>query len=213
MKIIGGEYALEKEKYNSYFTDSGRSSLRLFLRNFPKKKLLIPDFNCKVVLDLLNEENTEYEFYHIYENFEIDINSINKKRFDVLYIINYFGKNPSSLSKINVLNDVIILEDNVFYLNFSNSQNFKKWYGFNSFRKISELSDGSIVKTNLQIENLIKNEEATFVKIKYIAKEIKYDFLFKNVGSENEYLTRFAEAEKELDRQSEIFMMSNKIVL
>ncbi len=210
MKIIGGEYALKKEKYYSYFTDSGRSSLRLFLRNFSKKKLLIPNFSCKVVLDLLKEENIKFEFYHIYENLEIDINSVNNKQFDVLYIINYFGKIHSNLSQINDLKDVIILEDNVFFLNFSNVQNAKKWYGFNSFRKISELGDGSIVKTNLHFENLIINEEAPFVKLKYIAKEIKYDFINYNVGLENDYLKQFEEAEKKLDRQSEIYSMSNK---
>jgi hypothetical protein len=210
MKLIGGEYALEKERYYSYFTDSGRSSIRLFLRNFPKKKLLIPNFNCKVVVDLLKEEDIEFEFYHINEHLEIDIDSVNNKQFDVLYIINYFGKIQSNLSQINDLKDVIILEDNVFLLNFSNVQNAKKWYGFNSYRKISELGDGSIVKTNLHIENLIKNEEASFVKMKYIAKEIKYDFIDYNVGLENDYLTRFDDAEKKLERQSEIFMMSNK---
>jgi len=210
MRLIGGELESKNIKDNVYFTDSGRSSLRLFIRSgYQSKKFLIPNYFCEVIENILIEEKIAYEFYNINVNLTIDTKSLENQDFDVLYIINYFGQ----IQAINSLklDDKTIIEDNVFFKDFKNNGNYVKWYGFNSFRKISSLSDGSLVKTNLKIEEtLIIDEEASFSKEKRIAQDIKYDFVYKGKGSEKQYLEKFIRAENLLNNQKLIYKISNQ---
>lgn len=210
MKPIGGELSIKQLYENIYFTDSGRSSLKLLIRSGNKnKKFLIPDFLCGVIVDILEEEQINYEYYHINENLEIDTLTVNNKEFDIFYIINYFGQ----LNEIKNLNihEKIVIEDNVFFLNFKNNYKFKKWFAFNSFRKISLVADGSMVKTNIKIDNfLINRKEADFVELKYEAKIEKYKFLKKQIGNEFSYLEKFDLAEKLLEKQNDIYEISNR---
>lgn len=205
MKPIGGELALKNE-LNYFFTDSGRSSLRLFCRNFSNKKILIPDFLCNVIIDILEQEGIKYDFYHVKKDLTIDEISINKS-FDVLYIINYFGKKTEIVFDVN---EKIVVEDNVFFVDFGNDRQYKNWFAFNSYRKITALSDGSLIKTNLTLVNYIKNNDSLFATLKYKAKQRKYDYLIHDLGVEFDYLDKFEEAENILDNQTEIFVMSKK---
>jgi len=209
MRPIGGELECKSSPYKAYFTDSGRSSLRLFLRSYNNrlKKYLIPNFFCEIIEDVFKEESIEYEFYNILENLTIDTESIVNKNYDVFYIINYFGKEIDI--SILKLDDKILLEDNVFSYDFYNHNNAKYWYAFNSFRKITDVADGSLVKTNLAIEeSLIFSMESPFVKIKYKAKDIKYNYIYNNKFIESDYLDKFVEAEILLNRQKNIYKMS-----
>jgi hypothetical protein len=212
IKSIGGELALQKLNEDLYFTDSGRSSLKLFIRSGNKdKKFLIPDFLCSVIEDVLKEENVEFEYYHIKEDLSIDKKSVLEKKFDVFYLINYFGK-FADIDELN-LYDKIVIEDNVFFYDFENRFNFKYWYGFNSFRKISSLADGSLIKTNLKInENLIKNFSSDFVKEKYKDKNLKFNYLNYYEGKEENYLKLFERGENIINNQKEIFTISNESI-
>ena len=72
-------------------------------------------------------------------------------------------------SKIK-LDDKIVVEDNVFLYDFSNINNYKNWFAFNSFRKITTVSDGSLIKTNLKnfySTPYILQNEANFVQLKW----------------------------------------------
>ena len=85
MKNIGGELCLKDEDSKIFFTNSGRSSLRLFLRNIDKnKKILIPNFLCEVIVKILEEEVT---------NIQIDFietgNSLIKETNSVFSICNF----------------------------------------------------------------------------------------------------------------------------
>lgn len=210
MRPIGGELESKALKELIYFTDTGRSSLRLFIRSGNKdKKFLIPNFLCAVIENVLVEEDISYEFYNITNNLELDIDSIKNKDYDVFYYINYFG---SLLDLSNLeLSDKIVVEDNVFLNDFENRYDFKKWYAFNSFRKISSLSDGSLIKTNMLInEALIINEKANFVDYKNKAKNLKYDYINNHLGDEMSYLNEFNFAEKIIDEKKEINKISNE---
>lgn len=209
MRPIGGEIELQKDEYKSYFTDSGRSSLRLFLRSFDNKEkhYLIPNFLCDVIESIFIQENIKFSFYNVFDDLIIDIKSIQKQEYDVLYVINYFGV-LNDLKDIN-LDDKILLEDNAFLYNFENVNKAKNWYAFNSFRKISPLADGSLIKTTLKIdEKLITKEEAPFVALKYKAKDIKFEYLNQN-NSNQTYLALFEEGENMLEKQNDIYLMSS----
>ena len=214
MRPIGGELEEKKSVYSHYFTDSGRSSLRLFLRssNHKTKKYLIPNFFCEVIEEILKEEQIDYEFYNILNTLNVDIESIRSKEYDVLYLINYFGM-IQSLDSIDISSKIII-EDNVFFNDFNNHGNYIDWYAFNSFRKITPLADGSLIKTNLEIDkHHILNKEALFLEKKREAKDIKYNYLYSQISDEMEYIKLFEEAEAILDNQKEIFKISSYSLL
>ena len=208
MRSIGGEIEVNF-KENIFYTDSGRSSLRFFLRNIKPKKVLIPDFLCEVIIGVLKEENIEYSFYHINEDLSINEKSI-REDFDVFYMINYFGviQDISHIEK--VIKNKIIIEDNVFFYNFEN-RGFEKWFSFNSYRKITNLADGSLIKTNLLLEDL-REDKNVFSKYKYKAKQIKYNFLKFNKENEKKYLDLFEEGEKLLDTQNFIGKISDESI-
>lgn len=205
MNHIGGELALHDE-LNYFFTDSGRSSLRLFCKNFPGKKILLPDFLCDVIIDIIEQENMLYDFYHINEDLTIDPSSV-EVNFDIFYLINYFGK------KLDIPFDIhnkIVVEDNVFFIDFENHRNYKHWFAFNSYRKLTELADGSMIKSNLSLQDYRVKKISPFSTLKYAAKEIKYNFLTHCEKSEIDYLSTFEEAEELLNMQTEIFNISDK---
>ncbi len=212
MKPIGGELSVKPLNEHIYFTDSGRSSLRLFIRSGNQnKKFLIPDFLCEVIENILIQEKVNYKFYHILEDLTIDTKTVLNEQFDVFYTINYFGQ----LTHIKhlPLEEKIVLEDNVFLYDFENRNNFKYWFGFNSFRKISSFTDGSLIKTNLDIDNTqIKQKEANFVESKYQAKSLKYNYLTNLIGYEKDYMRLFEDGENLLDKQRDIFQMSKNSI-
>ena len=209
MKPIGGEIAIKDQGETSFITDSGRSSLRLLLRSgkFSSMKFLIPNFFCSVIEEVLIAEKVNYSFYDINEDLSINNETINAVNYDVLYVINYFGK-ISDLSSIDLSNKILV-EDNVFLYNFENYQNSENWYAFNSYRKFSPLTDGSLIKTNLRINpSEINNIQAPFSSIKRDACKKKYAFISDNKSSEIEFLQLFNSGEKEINNQNDIYCIS-----
>ncbi len=207
-KIIGGESELREDGFFSYITDSGRSSLRLILScGLSNKRFLIPDFLCGVILDIFKEFRVNYSFYKIKEDLTIDSESLKGKRFDVLYLINYFGQRRD-VSR-NIPRDVTVIEDSVFLPVLEKPEKIKNWIGFNSFRKMSHLSDGSIIKATLKLPNsMVQKKDAPFSEIKREAKRIKYEYIFRNKYSENSYLSLFNKAEKMIEKQKRIYSIS-----
>lgn len=207
MKIIGGEPEISENCLYEYITDSGRSSLRLILNKLKGKKFLVPNYLCEIVLKIFDEFGIDYSFYTINDDLSIDIEKIKKKNYDVLYIINYFGCYHDIYNLVG--NDTILVEDNIFLPLFDKPNNINKWIGFNSFRKISPLADGSLIKSIIKLpDELILKEKAEFASIKYKAKEIKYAYLKENKYAEEEYLSLFKLAESKLDEQNTVNTIS-----
>jgi hypothetical protein len=208
MRIVGGETELLKTTLNEYFTDSGRSSIRLILEILKKKTFLVPNYICEIILKIFEEYEISFSFYKINNDLSIDYSSLIGKHYDVIYVINYFGVNHS----INEIIDPskIIVEDNVFSPLFYNKNNFPNWIGFNSFRKFSPLADGSLIKSSLTLpKDKIRNKDPEFSNIKYTAKDMKYNFLKYHRYSEKEYLDLFRIAENKLDSQTWINNISS----
>lgn len=209
--IIGGEIEIPDFNHNIYFTDSGRSSLRLLFNTYKPTKLLLPDFLCEVIINIVCEFHINYDFYNVNEDLTIDVKSILTKEYDALYLINYFGRSTENISQLADKNKFII-EDNVFLYNFNKPKNISNWFGFNSYRKITSAMDGSLIKSTLKLDKkLINNNTATFVKYKKKAKNIKYGYLQSNIRNQNyekRYLELFRHGEKLLSEQREIHMIS-----
>lgn len=209
MKTIGGETELKQESLFNYITDSGRSSLKLIIRSIKEKaKYALPDFLCSSVIDVFKKMNSEFSFYKINKDFSIDAESLRKTDFDVLYAINYFGA-ENSYSGI-IRKNKILLEDSVFLPVLKRPEHSGDWIAFNSFRKISPIADGSLISSTVRLRNdLINRGHAPFAKLKYKAKNIKYEYIHLKKHSEKIYLSLFEEAEKKLDRQKTIHKISD----
>ncbi len=205
-KYFGGELPQLENSTMSCFTDSGRTSLRLILSNITSKKILLPDFLCKVVLDEVLNAGCSYSFYHVNRDLTIDFGSINEE-FDVFYRISYFGSfNPIPLQ----FREKIVIDDFVFDLLPLNKDALKNWYGYTSWRKILEVSDGSILaSTSIFHCNFEIDLIAPFAKIKNLAREAKTKFLMSKMDNENDYLDLFAAAEQTLDKQKKTFKASD----
>ena len=83
--------------YNKFF-NTGRSAIEYLLTNVISLekdfKILLPSFTCSSIIDAVKRSGINYDFYYITEEFQIDINSIEKKLDDkvkIIYIIQYFG--------------------------------------------------------------------------------------------------------------------------
>ncbi|MCT4616240.1 MAG: hypothetical protein N4A49_15385 [Marinifilaceae bacterium] len=209
MKQIGGEIEQQALDFDVYFTDTGRSSLRLLLRSQKINHVQIPQFLCPIIIDILVQEGVKYTFYSLDKNLQIEESSLNFKS-DALYIINYFGVRHKQISK-KYLESKIVIEDSVFNIEIENSQNAEKWFGYNSFRKVSNCVEGSIIKTNLDInQTLIENKFADFIENRYMAKNYKYRFIKSRGVEENVYLNLANKSEKILDSQNLIYSISQK---
>jgi len=210
-KTIGGELELEFDSLNTYLTDTGRSSLRLILKSdLRNKRFLLPDYLCWIILDVFDEHKVDYTLYHVNEDLSLNVDEINGQEFDVLYVISYFGK-ISALAGVEINDDQVLIEDNVFLPLFEKPKTIKNWIGFNSFRKISSAAEGSLIRSTYSLPSeYIKKEAPLFIQSKYKAKATKYEYLNLDQHSESDYLFLFENGERILNEQQDSFYPSNK---
>ena len=210
-KLFGGELECPGDDLNIAFTDSGRSSLRLLLNSgFKHKKILLPDFLCDVISETLSECGVLFDYYTIGKDLAPDIDTIQSKKFDVFYAINYFGM-VHDWSKFLPSPETILIEDNSFLPFFGRNESVEKWIGFNSFRKISPAADGSLLLSSIPLfPEMVQPKQSTFSELKYKGKNLKSNYLSEGRGNEQDYLSLFAKGERLLDQQKDIFRMSDR---
>jgi len=215
MKSIGGEAELKSDEFFFYITDSGRSSLRLLLEHGMKHmKFLLPDYLCKTILDVFNALEISYDFYHVNTDLSVSLQELDAKTFDVLYVINYFGRRDSVYEEVALRKDVMMIEDCVFSPWVDKPKNLRRWIGFNSFRKISYLPEGSMIVSSQELpQTIISREAPEFVQFKYKAKDIKYEYFKNGRYSETQYLELFRQAGELLNQQSTIHAITNRGLL
>ncbi len=218
MKRIGGFPELKNDPLHTYVTDSGRSSLRLILKSgLGRMKFLLPNFLCQSILDVFDDCKAVYSFYSVKNDMTIDFHSIDGKHFDVFYLIDYFGNRPFFHNPLIRNLKGILLEDCVFLPFADKPDHCDNWIGFNSFRKISAVADGSMVKSTIRLdEQLIHSANSSFSNAVYEAKCIKYEFLNSSSPQdrmEEKYLDKFREAGQILEKQKIVRGISPRSVL
>lgn len=209
-KPLGGDIPFRpQENIHTCITDSGRSSLRLLLQSgLMEKRFLLPDYLCEVIPRILDQFGVQYAFYKIKQDLSIDSESIDGKEFDVLYVINYFGLRQEYRHLLS--QNTWVVEDSVFSPIVEQPPELTNWAGFNSFRKISNLADGSLVKSTAKLsKGLVSRETADFSALNYKAKKIKFEYIQDKKHSEGEYLALFEQAEMAADLQTQIYSMSD----
>ncbi|MBF0619477.1 MAG: hypothetical protein HQL19_04860 [Candidatus Omnitrophica bacterium] len=204
---IGGELPLARTYYEAV-TDSGRSSLRLILDSgLGRKKFLLPDFLCGIVVDVLKERGVRFGFYKVHRDLSIDWDDVRRQRFDVLYCIDYFGqptRPPASLGA-----EKTVLWDQVFTALLRVPRWDGPWCALNSLRKVTPLADGSFVRATfpLALAKIVRRE-GRFSGYKYQAKQQKAAYFTAGHGQESDYLSLFLKGERALDRQVKPYGMS-----
>jgi hypothetical protein len=207
--LIGGEMPFEHDEgMHTCLTDSGRSSLRLILGSgFARRRFLLPDFLCGVISRVFEELGVPHAYYRTMPDLTIDVESVRGRDFEVLYVIDYFGVRQAYRDLVG--RDQWVVEDAVFLPVVEHPAAPGNWIGFNSYRKISPLADGSLVRSTAPLAaGLVAQSEAPFAALKYRAKRMKAEYLRDGRHGEDEYLALFAEAEKMADRQSGISSIS-----
>lgn len=212
-KPIGGEQEIFSDGYFYGVTNSGRSSLRWIIQSMhlQGKRILVPDFICQVVIDVLHEYNIEIVFYKINVDLEFILPSISTQ-VDAFYLIRYFGHDSASFKLALASLTVPIIIDDVFGTELPQFESSTKWSYFNSLRKISSIPDFSQVISNTPLIEIKKEPFPVFSNLKYQAKEAKAKFIESSEGEESHYLTLFSKAEKLLDTSNGIFSANDKSI-
>lgn len=204
---VGGEQELPKSSYFKTLTSSGRDSLKLIIEsgNLQDRVFLLPDFLCEVVLTTLNGYSIQYRHYTVHNDLSFDLGPVHED--EVVYLVNYFGKQQQD-SLETISNNTVIIDD--VFSPFPCVPSISSWYSFNSLRKISPLADGSMVYSShpLSEQRIQLESNSEFANQKYLAKNKKFEFIYHGIGKEEDYLALFLAAEDILNNRQSISSMS-----
>ncbi|MFH0259630.1 pyridoxal phosphate-dependent transferase [Vibrio barjaei] len=209
-KPFGGEQEIANDGLHYGVTNSGRSSLRWIIQSMSLqgKKVLVPDFLCQVVVDTLTDFGIEVGYYSVETNFDFTLPDA-LTQYDALYLVRYFGHDSKSLSERLTTSPIPLIIDDVFGVGAPSLKLNVQWCYFNSLRKISTVTDYSEVVSNFPLRQIKKEALTLFADKKLRAKQKKYDYLNKGLGSESSYLDESNEAERLLNTTSSIYEPSD----
>lgn len=214
MRHVGGEQELAQQDYFRELTNSGRSSLRWIIESaqLESKRLLLPDFLCEVILDVLAEYHIDVDFYSVDSQLGYQLPD-DVSHYDALYLIKYFGATTVSFEHAIATFKQCIIVDDVFSPYPQVLDITQSWYSFNSLRKISAVADFSMLYSNQLLKQLDVKPLEEFSELKYQAKQYKYAYFNAGEGEEQSYLNLFNQGESCLDAHKGIFSPSSKSVL
>jgi len=159
-----------------HYTSFGRDALYLAINilELTKKEkcILIPDYICWIVIDVLKKANMKYVFYPVKKDLSPDFEYVSKtlntsNNINSILVVNYFGF-PQDYNKIgNICKEfnLLFIENNThsFLSRYNN-----RWLGtfgeagIFSFRKIVPVPDGAglYLKKNTEISDIISYKQA-----------------------------------------------------
>lgn len=199
--------------YHSMFFDSGRSALRYLLKRITGKTVLLPSYICESVKSCFCGWNIEY--YEINKELEVCLDDLICKisnNVDVIYI-HYFNGiilDENSLNKLRALKNIYrftVIEDTTHSL--LTEKNSIGDYCISSLRKWFPIPDGGVLYSLQIFDNNEHLKENYWHMQKYQAMREKTEYLSGTVDSKDNLLELFCKSECELDRQNDIFRMSD----
>ena len=201
------------------FTSSGRSAISLILDEIGNNKrcAMLPSFTCESVIEPFLCHEYQIAYYSVDKEL-----CIVKKRFmeevkandpSVILIHNYFGFNTTSSIRDTIdelrRQGIVIIED-ITQILYSDFSRLPANYYVGSFRKWAGIPDGGFaLKGDGVFTDKPTNEDELLTETKVDAMKAKYNYLFHNTGNKNDFLKMFAKAEDVLERQKEIYRMSD----
>ena len=166
MKKYGGfinrEILGSKKINKKLFTINGRSSFNIILSTLKIKKIHIPFYICKQIIEVIKKNKIKFKFYEIDKSFNIK-KKIKLKDNEKILVVNYFGLSNIKKKKNHIYDFSLAL--------FDKKNKFKP--SFNSLRKFINAGYGSFLNTN----NILKKD----------IKKTKPKFFFKNPKTFKEF--------------------------
>jgi dTDP-4-amino-4,6-dideoxygalactose transaminase len=205
------------EFQNKIYFDSGRSALKYIARSIPKDGItLLPEFICESVIDCFDRRRIR--FYKIEPDFTIDMENIKAQvtpDVKVIFLMHYFGMvQPSdkldALKRTAQEQGIIIIEDATHSI-FSKKRTIGD-YVISSIRKWMPLPKGGVLYTadNVLGIEMEKSDLPVSTENERVAAMILKDLFLKDFLDCNaEYRKMFADCENALDKQKEIYRISD----
>ena len=203
-KPIGGEQELLSDSLYYGATNSGRSSLRWAIKSMglSRKKILVPNFICQTVIDLLSEQEATIDFYRVKPDLNILLDPKSLANADAVYLVRYFGVQTASLNDALSTLQIPFILDDVFGVSKPIFDSACHWSYFNSFRKVSAVAGYSQLISNRELASISTKDLPGFDQLKYKAKDLKAKYLADGLNDQASYLVPFNRAEKLLDTSS-----------
>ena len=144
-----------REFETSYF-QNGRNAIEFLIRHLLETKsidkVLLPDYICDSVTDAVRRASAPIKFYHINDDFSIDLDSIDDDSRAALYVAHFFGHEPDASTMSFIGNwqarGRIVIEDVTMAL--LSSAPYSIGFGdhvLGSLRKWFPIPDGGFVTT------------------------------------------------------------------
>lgn len=172
MEAIGGYFSLELPQREEYHKDAlrlntGRNCLEYILRVRQYKKVYVPYYTCKAVMEPINKLGIPYEFYHIDIHFEIrDRFTLNDG--EALLYTNYFGLKQSYVKTVAEKYGKQLIVDNTqaFYAIPINGIDT-----FYTCRKFFGVPDGAYLYCDTELDSDIE-QDYSYNRITHLVKRI-----------------------------------------
>lgn len=210
--FVGGEF-YEDDRWETYtptlsmpgstFLNGGRACLRViseYLCAHQITQILLPSYLCPSIMDVLDQNNLQYDFYRVNQDLSIDLEDLERTaaNTEVVYFINYFGfqHSESTLAALRKLqsNGFILVEDNAqagFVSHVIGD------FSFNSMRKFTAC-DGGYLTTSIDLSSNIETFEGRVnhrLPIIRAYREQLHTYLLEGRGRRSELERLFHQAE------------------
>ena len=206
MKPIGGFFELEIPNGKNDYHETpnvfsyGRNCLKVIIDYLKPSRIYIPFYICDTVVKTIQSAKTEYEFYPIDQNFNLDENIELLDNEYILYV-NYFGIKKEEVNNlIRKYPHKLILDNTQAFF----EKKLGDVWSFNSARKYFGVPDGAYLYSpqDINTDKFDHNEDFGF---NYLINRI--------TGKQNLAYNEFKDYEKSINK--EIFKISNfsKILL
>lgn len=171
MKAIGGYFELELGKSKEYYPDliklnTGRNCLEYILKVRNYKKVYIPYYTCKVILEPFKKLKIEYEFYHIDKELKpVFDKQLNKN--EAILINNYFGiKNNEIINVCRKYKNIIVDNSQAFY-----DKPIKGIDTFYSVRKFFGVADGAYLSIDKKLKQDFETD-ISYARMTHLLKRL-----------------------------------------
>lgn len=197
MKEYGGYLELEsyyeKEYHeNAIALNTARNCLRLIIRKYKIKEILLPRYLCSCIVDVCLNENVKIYFYSIDHNLKPKLDSLLELSNNMyLYIINYYGQLSNKY--------IIDLKTKFRNIIVDNVQDFfrKPVEGVDTIytcRKYFGVTDGAYLYTSQKIYTADLEKDCSYKRFMYLLGR------FEKNG--NEFFHYFLKNEKILEKEN-----------
>lgn len=184
MKSIGGYLQIEKKGISTPTCSSntiysnGRTCLYLIIKEFDIKKIHIPYYICRSIVDVLIKLKVLIKYYDLDNKFMPENINLNGNDEYILYI-NYFGICNINIKNLSKTYKKSLIIDNTMSFYSNNEYNIC----FNSARKFLGVPDGAFV-TGCEIKTKISNHSKAIEDHLYLRKKNKtkegYKYFLRN---------------------------------